>query len=96
MGVGDDIADSVLLAVASVPRGQVISYGQIAAIVGRGGPRTVARILATQGGDVCWWRVIRADGTIAPHLVSEASRRLRAEGVIVRDGRVLGGVDRSI
>ena len=89
MGVTDEIADSVLLAVASIPPGQVASYGQIAEIVGQGGPRTVARIMATRGGSVCWWRVVHADGTIAPHLAAEASRRLAAEGVVVRDGRVV-------
>jgi len=89
MSVLDELTDSVLLAVASIPPGRVASYGQIAAIVGRGGPRGVARIMATRGGDVCWWRVVRADGTIAPHLVAEASRRLAAEGVVVRAGRVV-------
>jgi len=91
MGVTDEIADSVLLAVASIPEGCVASYGQIAALVGRGGPRTVARIMATRGGSVCWWRVVHADGTIAPHLVAETSRRLAAEGVTVHNGRVVTG-----
>jgi len=93
VGVTSDITDSVLLAVASIPPGRVASYGQIAAIAGRGGPRTVARILATRGGSVPWWRVVRADGTIAPHLLDEATRRLGAEGVEVRAGRVIGGGD---
>jgi len=89
MSLTDDVTDSVLLAVASIPEGSVASYGQIAAIAGRGGPRTVARILATRGDSVCWWRVVHADGTIAPHLVAEASQRLAAEGVRVRNGRVV-------
>lgn len=88
MGVLDEIAGSVLLAVASVPAGRVTTYGQIAQIVGRGGPRAVARILATRGDSVCWWRVVRADGTIAAPGVAEATRLLADEGVEVRDGRV--------
>jgi methylated-DNA-protein-cysteine methyltransferase-like protein len=32
---------------------------------------------------VPWWRVIRADGTLAPSVAHEQARRLRAEGVEV-------------
>ncbi len=35
-----------------------------------------------------WHRVLRANGTPAPHLVEEQSRRLVAEGIDVRNGRV--------
>ena len=82
-----ELADSVLLATDAIPPGQVATYGDIAKIVGCG-PRLVARVLATSGGDASWWRVVRADGTIAPQLVAEASGRLVAEGVAVRAGRV--------
>ena len=88
MGVIDEIADSVLLAVESVPPGRVVTYGQLARLVGRGGPRAAARVLATRGGDVPWWRVVRADGTIAPQLVAQATPLLAADGVLVRDGRI--------
>lgn len=87
MGVMDEAADSVLLAVATIPEGRVTTYGAIGRMVGYG-PRVVARVLATRGDEVCWWRVIRADGTIAPQLVAAASRLLAAEGVTVRDGVV--------
>ena len=83
----DEVADSVLLAVATVPQGRVTTYGTIAGIVGRG-PRLVARVLATRGDRVCWWRVVRADGSIAAHLVAAATELLEAEGVAVRNGRV--------
>lgn len=82
-----ELADSVLLAADTIPPGHVSTYGDIARIVGCG-PRLVARVLATRGAEVCWWRVVRADGTIAPQLVAEASGRLVAEGVAVRAGRV--------
>ena len=88
MGVLEEIAGSVLLAVESVPAGKVTTYGQIAQIVGRGGPRSVARILASGGDAVCWWRVVRSDGRIAAPLVGEASRLLAGEGVEVRNGRI--------
>jgi alkylated DNA nucleotide flippase Atl1 len=87
MGVYEEVADSVLLAVETVPEGRVTSYGAIGRIVGCG-PRLVARVLATRGGEVCWWRVLRADGTIAPQLVERAAELLASEGVPVRGGRV--------
>lgn len=82
-----DLADSILLAADAIPSGSVSTYGDIAKVVGCG-PRLVARVLATSGGQACWWRVVRADGTIAPHLVAEGSRLLAAEGVPTRGGRV--------
>jgi len=91
----EEVADSVLLAVAAIPEGKVTSYGTIGRLVGRG-PRLVARILATRGDEVCWWRVVRADGSIAPQLVAEATVLLGREGVAVHSGVVdLGrfGVD---
>lgn len=87
MGVIAEVTDSVLLAVAAVPVGRVTSYGAVGRLVGAG-PRVVARILATQGDKVCWWRVVRADGSIAPQLVERATELLGEEGVVVREGRV--------
>ena len=83
----NEVADAVLLAVSTVPEGRVTTYGTIAGVVGCGA-RVVARVLATRGDQVCWWRVVRADGTIAAHLVPAATELLAAEGVSVRDGRV--------
>jgi len=82
-----ELTDSVLLAVEAIPPGQVATYGDLGKVVGCG-PRLVARVLSGAGGQTCWWRVVRADGSIAEHLVSEASERLAAEGVTVRGGRV--------
>ncbi len=82
-----EMADSILLAADSVPAGRVSTYGDIGRIVGCG-PRLVGRVLATSGGRACWWRVVRADGSIAPHLLVEGTRRLAEEGVPVRAGRV--------
>lgn len=82
-----ELSDSILLAAQSIPAGQVSTYGDIARIVGCG-PRLVARVLAGSGDQTCWWRVVRADGRIADHLVAEATTQLAAEGVPVRAGRV--------
>ena len=82
-----ELADSILLATDASPAGQVSTYGDIAKVVGCG-PRLVARVLAGGGGQACWWRVVRADGSIAEHLVVEASTLLAGEGITVRAGRV--------
>jgi alkylated DNA nucleotide flippase Atl1 len=82
-----ELSDSVLMATAAIPEGQVATYGDVGKVVGCG-PRLVARILAGSGGSTGWWRVVRAEGSIAEHLVSEASARLGREGVEVAGGRV--------
>ena len=74
--------------VADLSEGEVVSYGEVARRAGRpGAARAVGAFLAQFGGDLPWWRVVRADGRL--HHPHEQQRRLRAEGVEVRAGRVL-------
>lgn len=87
-------ADRILAAIRAVPRGQVAAYGAIARRAGLPGrARLVARVLAgnTDPG-LPWHRVLRSDGRIAMADGSpgfaEQVRRLRDEGVDVRNGRV--------
>lgn len=77
-------AERVLDLVARVPAGQVVSYGDVAELLGEGGPRQVGRVLARYGGGVPWWRVLRADGSPAPGLQRKAFDALRAEGTPMR------------
>lgn len=81
-------AEEVLRLVEAVPPGRVTTYGDLAEMVGRGGPRQVGAVLARHGGGVPWWRVVRADGRPADGLAERALRRLGDEGVPVRGGRV--------
>ena len=84
----DDYAELVLSVVEQIPPGQVATYGDIAEIVGRGGPRQVGHVMALLGDGVPWWRVVTSTGRLVPgHEVAQAAR-LRAEGVVVVDGRV--------
>ncbi|MGN6243022.1 MAG: MGMT family protein [Motilibacteraceae bacterium] len=81
--------EAVLETVEAIPPGRVLSYGDVAELVGRGGPRQVGRVMAQWGGGVPWWRVLRADGSHAEPLRERAVERLRAEGAPLRpDGRV--------
>jgi methylated-DNA-protein-cysteine methyltransferase-like protein len=79
--------EAVRRAVRAIPRGEVRSYSQVALYAGRpGAARGVGRELKTID-DVPWWRVIRADRTLAPAVGHEQARRLKAEGVeVVRQG----------
>ena len=85
----------ILAAIRAVPAGQVAGYGHIAMRAGLPGR---ARLVGTalrdtpDGLELPWHRVLHADGSIALPRGSrgfrEQTRRLRAEGVDVREGRV--------
>ncbi|MQA12255.1 MAG: DNA methyltransferase [Pseudonocardiaceae bacterium] len=74
--------------VSEIPEGNVASYGDVAALAGAPSPRLVGRILAEDGHDLPWHRVLRTNGTPAPHLVREQLARLRAEGVLADGERI--------
>ena len=67
----------VLARVRAIPAGAVSTYGDVSP----GAPRLSARLLSTEQhpDDVPWWRVVRADGSLA---VGQRQREhLQAEGV---------------
>jgi methylated-DNA-protein-cysteine methyltransferase-like protein len=75
--------------VSALAPGEVVSYGDVAAEAGfPGAARAVGAVLRTSDG-LPWWRVVMANGTLAPGKEAEQSRRLCAEGVAVVDGRVV-------
>ena len=78
----------VLDAVAQVPRGKVVSYGDVAELMGRGTARTVGAVMSRHGHEVAWHRVVQASGRPAEPMVQEALRLLAAEGCPVVGERV--------
>lgn len=79
----------VLDACDRVPAGQVATYGDVAEWTGRGSARSVGMVLRQHGHQVAWWRIVQASGRPAePHL-SDALRRLRAEGCPVAGEKVV-------
>ncbi|HTY71543.1 MAG TPA: MGMT family protein [Actinomycetes bacterium] len=82
-------AERVLDLVERVPSGSVVTYGDVAEMLGEGSGRTVGRVMALYGGAVPWWRVVLASGRPAPGHETEALRRLRAEGVPLRGDRIV-------
>lgn len=83
-GEPSEYAERVLDVVDTIPAGRVMAYGDIAALLGEGGPRQVGRVMALWGGGVPWWRVIRADGSPPPGHEAEALRHYRDEGTPLR------------
>ena len=93
---GKSAAEKILAAIRAVPRGQVAGYGEIARRAGLPGrARMVARMLSVNDDpDLPWHRILRSDGRIAfprdnPRF-DEQQQRLRAEGVLIGNGRVQG------
>ena len=82
-------------AVCAIPRGHVSTYGAVARAAGFPGRARQAGFalkVAPKGLNLPWHRVVGAGGRIvfpkssAEH--REQARRLRADGVLVRNGRV--------
>jgi alkylated DNA nucleotide flippase Atl1 len=81
-----DYAGRVLDVAESIPAGRVMSYGDIAELLGEGGPRQVGRVMALWGGGVPWWRVVHSDGRMLVGHEREALGHYRREGTPLRTG----------
>jgi alkylated DNA nucleotide flippase Atl1 len=89
-GVLPDFAEAVLDIVDQIPAGRVLAYGDVAELLGRGGPRQVGSVMSRYGSSVTWWRVIRASGEAAEGLQDEALAHWRAEGTAMVRGALVG------
>ncbi len=81
-------ARAVLDVVDRIPPGRVLTYGDVAELMGRGSPRTVGAVLSEHGREVPWQRVVQASGRPAEPYLQEALALLAAEGCPVRGERV--------
>ena len=73
----------VLDRVRAIPPGSVATYGDVSP----GAPRFAGTVLfAAEEPDLPWWRVVRADGSLAKG--ARQRRHLVAEGVPFRGERV--------
>ncbi|MET7993182.1 MGMT family protein [Amycolatopsis sp. NPDC005232] len=84
----DELHERIRAVISDVPEGTVATYGDIAALSGAPSPRLVGRVLAEDGHDLPWQRILRANGTPAPHLAHRQLELLRAEGVLADGQRV--------
>lgn len=81
--------------ICSIPRGRVSTYGAVARAAGLPGRARLAGLalrIAPNGSNFPWHRVVGAGGRIVFPKSSpqhrEQARRLRGEGVAVKEGRV--------
>ena len=81
-------AQRVLDVVDRIPRGKVMSYGDVADYLGAGGARAVGTVMARYGGEVPWHRVLRSDGSCATHKADHQMALLRKEKVPMAGSRV--------
>lgn len=93
--MGDEFERQLYAWLAQIPAGRVVSYGQLAALIGRPqAARWVGRQLGRlpSGSDLPWHRVLNARGCSSLPLDKGGSNRqlrlLQREGVLVVDGRV--------
>ncbi|GAA3870974.1 MGMT family protein [Saccharothrix violaceirubra] len=84
----EELHEQVREIVKSIPAGRVATYGDVADLAKAPSPRMVGQVLNGDGHDLPWHRVLRANGTCAPHIAEEQLQRLRAEGVIDDGGKV--------
>lgn len=82
----NDYRERVFRIVRAIPRGRVMTYGQIAELLGEGyTPRTVGFVMHSSNDETPWHRVINAQGgcstrgLVLPH--DKQQRMLEAEGV---------------
>lgn len=91
--MSDELTDferAVLDMVAGLDEGEIVTYGEVAAEVGKpGAARAVGSTLRRHGSEVPWWRVVAANGRLVPGGEARHSSQLAAEGVPVRNGRVV-------
>lgn len=76
----DDFVSRVLEVVESIPPGRVMTYGDVASVLGSRAARAVGQVMARYGSDVAWWRVIRASGHPPICHEGRALEHYRAEG----------------
>ncbi|MGD8192906.1 MGMT family protein [Herbiconiux sp. P18] len=74
----------MLEVVDSIPPGQVLTYGDVAALLGSRAARAVGTVMRLYGSGHPWWRVVRAGGL--PPSGHEVAARIRyeAEGTPLR------------
>lgn len=84
--------EGVLRVLASLQPGEVVTYGDVASEAGHpGAARAVGTVLRTCDAEIPWWRVVGAGGQLRSPDPLRQARLLAAEGVLVRNGRVVSG-----
>lgn len=75
-----EYVQAVLAVVRLVSPGSAVSYGDVAELLGSGGPRQVGSVMSHYGSSVPWWRVLKASGHAPEGHEAEALYRYLEEG----------------
>lgn len=70
--------------VERIPKGRVMTYGDIGIAIGSEAPRAVGRVLALYGHSGAWWRVVPASGLPPQGHARLALPHYREEGTPLR------------
>lgn len=85
-----DLGRSILEVVWAIDAGDVMTYGEVAAEAGNpGAARAVGGVLRRHGDGFPWWRVVASNGRLVPGGEARHRAHLRAEGITVRNNRVV-------
>jgi methylated-DNA-protein-cysteine methyltransferase-like protein len=85
----DEFTDAVIAVLDGLKPGEVMAYGEVAVEAGYpGAARAVGNLLRRTPG-LPWWRIVNAAGRLVPGSEARQTELLRAEGVAVRDGKVV-------
>jgi len=85
-----EMEERFVAVIVALGEGEVVSYGDVADDAGfPGRSRAVGALLSNTPLELPWWRVVRGDGRLATPPTAGQAALLRAEGVIVRGGRVI-------
>ncbi|GAA1362636.1 hypothetical protein GCM10009596_22490 [Arthrobacter rhombi] len=83
-----EYAEAVHRVAGRIPAGSVLTYGDIAELLGAGGPRQVGAAMSRSATALPWWRVLRANGTLPADLQERALPHWTQEGIPLLRGRV--------
>ncbi|WJY01382.1 MGMT family protein [Curtobacterium sp. 458] len=88
-----DFGAAVAEVVRSIPSGRVMTYGDVAAVLGSRASRAVGKVMAHEGADLPWWRVVRSGGHPPVHHEARALEHYRAEGTPLVHGATAWRLD---
>lgn len=87
--------EAIFLALAQIPKGKVITYGNLAKLAGMpNGARLAGRLMCElpEGSKLPWHRVINSQGKLSLPIDSdsyrEQIRRLEKDGVVITNGKI--------
>ncbi|WP_065964418.1 MGMT family protein [Curtobacterium sp. UCD-KPL2560] len=89
----EDFGAAVAEVVRCIPAGRVMTYGDVAAALGSRGSRAVGKVMAHEGSDLPWWRVVRSGGLPPVRHEARALEHYRVEGTPLVQGRSAWRVD---